>query len=198
MANINQTILTCSDPGRLDEILGGQWLGEIKTGHDVDVRSDGTITITSHWGLPLNEIRSLSLAHPELTFVAELSFGFVDHSVIHVMEFKGGKDKEVGQRPKYEMAFYPYLVYMGESFNRLISEAKSIFTMIDTMQEEGCAPMVDFIGNEIMVTVQDTLYLMKVLKKGSTIEVAECYRKRPGQPEKLIPIEKEIKGAIPV
>ena len=176
----------------------GKWLENLNSGHHVDIRADGTLTITSQWGLPLNEIRSLSLAHPELTFVAELSFGFTDHSVIHVIEFKNGEDKEVGQRPKYQMTFYPHLAHMGVSFNGLISEAKAIFTIIDTKKEEGSIPQVEFIGNEIVVTVQDEEYLMRVLKKESTIEVAECYRKRPGQPEKLIPIEKEIKGAIPV
>jgi hypothetical protein len=188
MANINNTVLTCNNMQRFKELMTSKWNEILNAKHEVTTGDDDSVFIKTRWGIPEEEIMQLSKESPDLTFTAEFSFEADWYSVIHRVEYKNGQDDEVEQRANYMILQSKKVLSMVDSCEKLLDQAENIFKRIDFKLDEKGRKMVFFLMNEIVLTVEDDAYLLKVSKIGSQLEVKECFRKVKKTTTELIPI----------
>ena len=189
MANYNNTKLTCNDLQKFIEIMKTNpfnWPHEPETGREVD--KDGFAFIQSRNDLPYRKIEQLSKENPDLIFTAEYSCESDWHAIIDIIEYKNGEENQIGQRANYSFTISPIKNIIGDHYDKLLNKAEKIFRQIDTRVDEKGRKYVEFVDEEIILTVQDDDFQMQVSKNSCMIEVIKCFEKVRETSIKLVPI----------
>jgi hypothetical protein len=195
MANVNNTRLSCNDLQKFTELLNpdGKWFSELALQSGTYPDKDGIAFIEWRDGLPDKEIKQLSKENPDLIFSAEFSFEDNWYSTIYMVEFKGGEENEIGQKPSYLHCSvgsdaHEYLKgVIGDNYVKLMNKADEIFMRMDTVVKDG-KEIVDFIEEEVIITVEEGDYQMKLRKKAYEVEIIDFLKKEIVINHKWVPV----------
>ena len=191
MANYNRTKLTCNDLHRFSEIINDNpftWphTGQAYEEEPIELEGNGFAYIESRNSDPHKEIKQMSAKNPDLTFTAEYSYESDWYSVIHTVEYTNGKCKELDQKANYLLTMIDTHGF-EDNYNKLIDRAEEIFERMDTVLEDG-VKKIDFIGEKVILTVEDDNYQIRLSKEGCMIETIGIFKKQKVASFKPVPI----------